>query len=57
MTRDDIDSGRLICPVAIASMEPAEFAVIGPEERSRPASMATGNRVGPLRGRRLRERD
>ena len=29
MTRDDIDSGRLVCSVAIASMEPAEFAVIG----------------------------
>jgi hypothetical protein len=29
MTRDDIDHGCLICPVAIAPVEPTEFAVLG----------------------------
>jgi hypothetical protein len=59
MTRDDVDNGRLICGVAIASMEPAEFAVLGSGQRNdpRPATMATDDRLGHLRGLQLRERD
>jgi hypothetical protein len=51
MTRDDLDNGRLVCAVAIASMEPAEFAVLGSGQRndSRPATMATDDRLGHLR--------
>jgi hypothetical protein len=56
MTRDDIDSGHLVCPVAIASMEPAGFAVLGSGQwNDRGATMATSDRVGPLRGLQLRE--
>jgi hypothetical protein len=51
VARDDIDSGRLISVVAIASREPAEFAVLGIGQRNdRGATRATDDRVGPLRG-------
>jgi phage tail sheath protein FI len=28
MTRDDIDSGRLVCVIGVAPVKPAEFVII-----------------------------